>query len=126
MLPVGSNIAFAGGVCFSAAYETATLTSKSQDDFSISNLENYTVIVFTSTGDVDLKGLQSANVAGWQTFLIVNGNNFDSKLKIKKNQASSAAANRFFIKDEIEINFGEFYWVMYNPIQNRWNVHAKE
>ena len=126
MLPIKTNIEFGGGLTLDSVHNTATLTTKSQNNFLVTDLQNFNLIVFTSTGDVDLKGLDSSGVNGWQKFVIMNGNTTATNLKIKKNNSGSLAANRFLIKDDIIINFGEFYFIIYNQNQQRWNVHAKE
>jgi hypothetical protein len=83
------------------------------------------VICFKGNTDIDLKGLESSNLTNWNGLLILNALNNDKRLKIKKNKASSQAENRFEIADDITLENGEFWWVVYNQDRQRWNVQAK-
>jgi hypothetical protein len=116
---------FTSGVSFDSQYSTNFLTSKSQNDFNIPDLSSYNVICFKGNTDIDLKGLESSNLTNWNGLLILNALNNDKRLKIKKNKASSQAENRFEIADDITLENGEFWWIVYNQDRQRWNVQAK-
>jgi hypothetical protein len=118
--------AFTGGISFDSQYNTPTLTSKSQNDYNVPNLDTYNVIVFTSTKDIDLKGIDSSLLTGWNGYIILNGNSSGGKkIKLKKNQNSSTAEYRFNMKDDIDLEPGDFWWIIYNQDQQRWNAQAK-
>lgn len=116
---------FTSGISFNSQYSTQFLTSKSQNDFNIPDLSTYNVICFKGDTDIDLKGLDSSNLTNWNGILILNALDSDKRLKIKKNNASSLAANRFEIADDISLENGEFWWILYNQDRQRWNVQAK-
>jgi hypothetical protein len=116
---------FTAGISFDSQYSTNFLTSKSQNDFNIPDLSIYNVICFKGNTDIDLKGLESSNLTNWNGLLILNALNNDKRLKIKKNKASSQAQNRFEIADDITLENGEFWWIVYNQDRQRWNVQAK-
>ena len=124
-IETAANIEFGGAFKLSSVFTTPEITSKNQDDYLIADLFNYNLIVLVSSVEVDLKGLESSTISGWHKITLLNGNASDIKIKLKKNKNSSAPANRFFMKDDVELKFGEFRDVMYNPTQNRWNVAAK-
>lgn len=122
----GDGGVFSGGISFDSQYNTPVLTSKSQNDYSIPDLDTYNVLVFTSTKDIDLKGLDSSGLSEWNAFLILNGNSSGGKkIKLKKNQNSSDAENRFNMKDDIDLEPSDFWWIIYNQDQQRWNAQAK-
>ncbi len=117
--------AFESGISFDSQYATQFLTSKSQNDFVIPNLSDYNVICFKGDTDIDLKGIDSTNLTNWNGILVLNALDDDKTLKIKKNKNSSLAANRFEIADDITLENGEFWWIVYNQNRQRWNVQAK-
>ncbi len=117
--------AFTSGISFDSQYATPFLTSKSQDDFNVPNLSNYNVICFKGDTDIELKGLDSSDLTNWNGILVLNALDDDKTLKIKKNKNSSLAANRFEIADDITLENGEFWWIVYNQNRQRWNVQAK-
>ena len=116
---------FEGGISFDSQYSTQFLTSKSQNDFVIPNLSDYNVICFKGDTNIDLKGIDSTNLTNWNGILILNALDSDKRLKIKKNKASSEPENRFEIADDITLENGEFWWIVYNQDRQRWNVQAK-
>ncbi len=122
---VGGWGSLTGGILFDSQYSTPFLTSKSQNDFLVPNLSTYNVICFKGDTDIDLKGLDSSNLTNWNGILILNALDDDKRLKIKKNQGSSDAENRFEIADDITLENGEFWWIVYNQDRQRWNVQAK-
>lgn len=117
---------FTGGISFDSQFNTPTLTSKSQNDYNIPDLDTYNVLVFTSTKDIDLKGLDSSDLTGWNGYILLNGNaSGGKKIKLKKNNNGSVAANRFNMKDDLDLEPGDFWWIVYNQDQQRWNAQAK-
>ena len=116
---------FESGISFDSQYSTQFLTSKSQNDFVIPNLSDYNVICFKGDTNIDLKGIDSTNLTNWNGILILNALDSDKRLKIKKNKASSEPENRFEIADDITLENGEFWWIVYNQDRQRWNVQAK-
>jgi len=123
---VGGGGSFIGGISFDSQYNSPLLTTKSQDDYSISNLDTYNVLVFTSDTDIELKGIDSSGLIDWNAYLILNGNSEGGDhIKLKKNKNSSLAANRFFMKDDVTLEPGEFWWIIYNQDEQRWNAQAK-
>jgi len=117
--------AFESGISFDSQYATEFLTSRSQNDFVIPNLSDYNVICFKGDTDVDLKGIDSTDLTNWNGILLLNALDSDKRLKIKKNQGSSEPENRFEIADDITLQNGEFWWIVYNQNRQRWNVQAK-
>ena len=117
---------FGGGIAFNSQYNTPTITTKSQNNYSIPNLEAYNVLIFTGSTDIDLKGLDSSGLTEWNGYIILNGNaSGGKKLNIKRNQNGSLAGNRFFMKDDINLEPGDLWWIVYNQDQQRWNAQAK-
>jgi hypothetical protein len=117
--------AFESGISFDSQYATQFLTSKSQNNFVIPNLSDYNVICFKGNTDIDLKGIDSTNLTNWNGILVLNALDSDKRLKIKKNQGGSEPENRFEIADDITLENGEFWWIVYNQERQRWNVQAK-
>ena len=109
---------FNTSLSFNSQYNTPVITSQSQNNYSIPNLATYNVLIFTSTTDVDLKGLDSSGLTEWSAFLIYNGNTNGKKVKLQKNQGGSLAANRFL--SDVEIKQGEFAWVLYDQDRQRF------
>ena len=109
---------FGTGIAFNSQYSTPVITSKSQNNYNIPDLGEYNVIVFTSSTDVDLKGLDSSDLTEWNAFLIYNGNTNNKKIKTKKNNGGSLPANRFL--NDIELKPGEFAWILYDQDRQRF------
>jgi hypothetical protein len=114
---------FNTSLSFNSQYNSPYIAVKSQNDYSIPNLETYNVLIFTGSTDIDLKGLDSSGLTEWSAFLIYNGNTNGKKVKLKKNQGSSLAENRFL--SDVEIEAGEFAWVLYDQDRQRFAGQSK-
>lgn len=118
------NVTFDGGIVFGSVYNTSTLTND-QDDFVIPDLNEYTIIVFNSNTNIDITGIDASSLNNTRhAFIFANGTT-NRTIKFKKNDNDSSQVNRFFMDADISIKEGEFWWFMYNPVQQRWNAQAK-
>ena len=113
-----------GGLIFNSRFTTPVLGSD-QNNYSITDLDTYNLIDFRSTDDVEITGINSSDLNNYYAYIFLNGNTNGKKIKFKKNDSGSSAANRFDMPDDIELEEGQLWWFVYSTDRNRWVAQAK-
>ena len=117
-------VIFESGVAFNSVYLTNIFTGN-QNNLLIPDMKNYTTIIFRSTIDINVTGINATGIVDWNAHIFVNGNSNGKKFTFKAESASSTASNRFSGANDISLNQGEFWWFIRNVAISRWSAQAK-
>lgn len=122
---VNSPIIFESGVVFGNKFTTPILTAN-QNNYSITDMKNYTIIKWRGSNDIDITGINSSGLGNDYAFLFINSNALGGKkFTFISNSGSSTAANRFQMVSNIKLNPGDFWWFVYDVDIHRWLAQAK-
>jgi len=94
------------------------------DDLNHANLSSGNYLLLNPTNDIELTGITEPSTAIYQVLFISNISN-SKKVKLKNNDSSSSANNRFRLKGDITIekNMGQI--IIYDQSVNRWRSLTK-
>lgn len=118
-MKVFSLLSLKGGVDYSSVYQTPVLDGN-YDNYVITDLQKYSTLVFNSSDDVKIRGLDATNVNPWQSWIVIN--NSDNNLKFEYNKGTSLANNR--LEGDRAFNIPENCAVMLvrSPLINKFLV----
>jgi len=107
-------------ICVDFAIEPAAQVG-SIDDFSPTDLAIANVLFISSTSPVSWTGLLAPSPSKPQLILIVNIGSFN--ITIRNNDASSLAANRFSVNNNVAISPNDCGYLFYDITRSRWRVN---
>lgn len=125
----GSLTTFSAGIAFgsSASLTPPTITGDTDDynptGFIVSGTIAVSLLLLSSNNDLDLRGLM-APPDGKENIIYID-NVGTKKIKLKKEDGSSSAANRFDFKDDWNLDRDRGGCIYYNQNVNRYRLIAK-
>lgn len=126
----------ASGVCYSVVTESAY--SGTQNNVNLTNINNNTIFRISSNsggdddcyndnddddddgGNVYLTGINSSGVCDGKMIILVNVGNYT--ISLKKDNASSSAANRFSFYKDVALTTKQGITLIYDATSQRWRM----
>jgi hypothetical protein len=117
-------VIFESGVAFNSVFVTPVLTSN-QDDYNIPNIGTYTTIIWRSSVNITVSGLNATGISDWLATIYVNGNTSNKWIQFVMDDPGSALVNRYTGDANIRLRSGDFWWFLRNVSLSRWIAQAK-